>query len=76
MTNDCKDCAKAALIWHWGGYRADCEQCEIRALACSPAHIRKASYSSTPAAQLPLKKVRVAGEFSRIKALRLNEIGK
>lgn len=34
--SDCPHCSAAVSRWTWGGYTADCEGCQIRALAQSP----------------------------------------
>lgn len=71
----CPDCTQAATIWHWGGYRASCEGCKVRALARSPQPVRGLYYASLRAAggdeaTVHATKVAIGHEFGRIKALR------
>jgi len=39
----CPDCTKAESHPHWGGYTADCQDCNCRALAHSPDGWRAAT---------------------------------
>ncbi|GKS73684.1 hypothetical protein AVME950_02330 [Acidovorax sp. SUPP950] len=36
-TTTCPDCAQAQTSKHWGGFRAHCKGCTVRALATGPA---------------------------------------
>jgi len=70
----CTDCQRAASVWHWGGYRADCPDCQIRAIATSPKHIRDAAYDQAEArvgrdAAKTIRE-RVSAEYKRISSLR------
>lgn len=73
----CTDCQQAARTWNWHGYRSDCPDCEIRAIATSPKHIRDTRYSQLerqlgvePTAEI---RRRVTEEYRRIKALKGHE---
>jgi L-alanine-DL-glutamate epimerase-like enolase superfamily enzyme len=70
----CVDCTAAATDWTWGGYTASCHDCEVRAIAQAPRHIREQAFE-----QLRVKggmravqdlQADVRAEFERVKALR------
>ena len=74
--SDCIDCKQAALIWHWAGLRSDCQGCEIRAIAKSPYHVRKAYYErASRLGKLADTKAAVKAESARIKALKDSRLG-
>ena len=72
----CPDCARAATTWNWHGYRADCADCQIRAIAQAPRHLREIRYDQIrrslgeDAAQALIAQVRE--EHNRIRALKGN----
>lgn len=69
----CTDCTQAARRWNWNGYRK-CPDCDIRAIANAPRHIRELRYEQLrrelgqDAAQAVIARVRE--EHQRIKALK------
>ena len=72
----CTDCARAATTWNWHGYRADCADCQIRAIAQAPRHLREIRYDqirrSLGEADAQALINRVREEHARIKALKGN----
>ena len=75
----CTDCASAATTWNWHGYRNGCPDCQVRAIAQSPRHLRELRYdqirrSLSEADALALID-RVREEHKRIKALKGNNDG-
>lgn len=40
----CPDCTNAASAVNWHGYRADCPDCQIRAIAQAPRSLREIRY--------------------------------
>lgn len=69
----CADCTRAATDWTWGG-QSNCPDCDIRAIAKAPRHIRELRYEQLrrklgqEAAQAVIERVRA--EHQRIKALK------
>jgi len=72
----CTDCQRAASIWNWHGYRADCADCQVRAIAQSPRHLRELRYDQIRRSLGESKALalidRVREEHARIKALKGN----
>lgn len=77
----CPDCTAAQTDANWGGYRARCQGCQVRALASGMAFFTsKAERRITPAYRAALRTLfgddadaghlRVKEEFDRICALR------
>lgn len=70
----CPDCTAAATNPTWGGYHADCQGCETRALAQAPYFIREQFYAHVLATQgaraMTETKKRVKAEYERIQALK------
>lgn len=70
----CPDCTAAAQKWTWGGYRAGCADCQVRAIANAPRHIREIRYDQlrrelgNDAAQAVI--ARVKDEYQRIAQLK------
>lgn len=70
----CPDCTQAARTWNWHGYRGDCPDCQIRAIAQAPRHLRELRYDQLRR-ELGQEKAaavitRVREEHARIKALK------
>ena len=72
----CTDCARAATTWNWHGYRNECPDCQIRAIAQAPKNLREIRYDQIrrslgeDAAQALIAQVRE--EHNRIRALKGN----
>ena len=70
----CTDCAHAARTWNWHGYRADCADCQVRAIAQAPRHLRELRYDqirrSLGEADAQALIALVREEHARIKALK------
>ena len=70
----CADCARSATTWNWHGYRADCADCQIRAIAQAPRHLREIRYDqirrSLGEGDAQALIARVREEHNRIKALK------
>ena len=73
---NCPDCTRAASTWNWHGYRNGCPDCQIRAIAQAPKHLRDIRYDQL---RRELGNVearalidRVREENQRIKALKGN----
>lgn len=70
----CPDCTRAATTWNWHGYRADCADCQIRAIAQAPRNLREIRYEQirrkdgAAAAEATIEQVKT--EHARIKALK------
>lgn len=73
---NCPDCTRAASTWNWHGYRADCADCQIRAIAKAPRHIREIRYDQLKnklgQAEAAAVINRVREEHARIRALKGN----
>lgn len=72
----CPDCTQAARTWNWHGYRADCADCQIRAIAQAPRHLREIRYDqirrSLGEGDAQAMIARVREEHNRIRALKGN----
>jgi len=70
----CQDCDRASRTWNWHGYRADCADCQVRAIAQAPRHLRELRYDqirrSLGEADAQALIARVREEHARIKALK------
>ena len=72
----CTDCTRAATTWNWHGYRNECPDCQIRAIAQAPKNLREIRYDQIrrslgeDAAQALIAQVRE--EHNRIRALKGN----
>ena len=70
----CPDCTRAASTWNWHGYRVACADCQIRAIAQAPRHLREIRYDqirrSLGEADAQTLIARVREEHARIKALK------
>jgi len=71
---NCTDCQRATTTWNWHGYRNACPDCQIRAIAQSPRHLRELRYDqirrSLGEADAQALITRVREEHARIKALK------
>lgn len=70
----CPDCTRAATTWNWHGYRNECPDCQIRAMAQAPKHIRELRYDQIrkqggEQAEAAIRQ-RVREEFARIQSLK------
>ena len=72
---NCPDCTRAATDWTWGG-QSNCPDCDIRAIAKAPRHIRELRYDqirrALGEADAQTLIARVREEHARIKALKGN----
>lgn len=70
----CPDCTRAATTWNWHGYRNGCPDCQIRAIAQAPRHLREIRYDqirrSLGETDAQALIARVKEEHARIKALK------
>ena len=70
----CTDCTQAARTWNWHGYRNACPDCQIRAIAQAPRHLRELRYDqirrSLGEADAQALIARVKEEQARIRALK------
>jgi len=71
---NCPDCTQAARTWNWHGYRNACPDCQIRAIAQAPRHLRELRYDQIrrkdgiAAADATIERVKT--EHTRIKSLK------
>ena len=73
---NCPDCTQAARTWNWHGYRGDCPDCQIRAIAQAPRNLREIRYEQirreAGIEAMEAIKERVRDEYARIQLLKGN----
>ena len=72
----CTDCTRAASTRNWHGYRGDCPDCQIRAIAQAPRNLREIRYEQirreAGIEAMEAIKERVRDEYARIQLLKGN----